>query len=69
MLLSNANKAAQGDPKAFANALRLVQSVGLAQEIAEDTGSERVTANDAEIVADFLAVMHTGRRNLAILNQ
>ena len=54
LTLSTMSHALQGKDKARADVFGLVKSVGLAQEIPEQSIVEPVTANDAEIVADFL---------------
>jgi hypothetical protein len=54
LIIGLVDGAIKRDPKATANLLRLLQSLGILAEAPEPTGTKPITDNDAEIIADFL---------------
>lgn len=53
LVTSMLNKAVKGDAKVLNVFIRLLGSVGITAEQPEPAGAEPVTANDADIIADF----------------
>ena len=54
LVLSMLNKAVKGDPKAQTTVVALLRSVGMTAETPQPASTEPVTADDADIIADFL---------------
>jgi hypothetical protein len=54
LVLTMVNKALGGDAKALPPLIALLRSVGLINEAPEPASTEPITANDSEIVAEFI---------------
>ena len=64
VVLTVVNKALHGDVKMLPPLISLLRSVGLINEVTEPTSTEPVTANDSEIIADFLRRHGTSTENV-----